>query len=90
MRLSWSHDPCHKLNEFTWVDSSYFFVIFVACAPHNVDGDICLLILRSRYPVFDSGLLGNPSVLVFVRDSGVRGLVMARKGISTSNALYLR
>jgi len=62
MRLSWSHDPCHRFNEFTRVDSSYFFVIFVARAPRNVDGDFCLLILGSRYLVFDSGLLGNPSM----------------------------
>jgi hypothetical protein len=41
-------------------------------------GDFCLFaclvlwVLGSRHLVFDSGLLGNPDVLVFVRDSRVR------------------
>jgi len=65
MRLSWSHDPSHRFK-------SYFSVIFVSRAPRSVDGDFCSLILGSRYLVFGSGLLGNPSVLVFVRDSRVR------------------
>jgi hypothetical protein len=40
---------------------------------------ICLLVLGSRHLVFDSGLLGNSDVLVFVRDSRVRDWLLLGK-----------
>jgi len=41
---------------------------------------ICLFVLRSRHLVFHYGLVGNPSVLVFVRDSRVRDWLWLGKG----------
>jgi hypothetical protein len=40
---------------------------------------ICLLVLGSRHLVFTWGLLGNPDILVFIRDSRVRNWLWLEK-----------
>jgi hypothetical protein len=54
--------------------NEYLIIKDVARAPRGVDGDFCLLVgsFGSRHLIFGLESLGNPSVLVFVRDSRVR------------------